>query len=185
MLRVTWTTVLTLSLVLVAIAWAPSAASARADKVGLCHLDDDGVFHLISVSERALPAHVGHGDARPGGAVPGMDGYVFDEACNVQDVTPPEPIEPGCYVSGTGFNDILYEGPIGSAPNVAFLDSFDGDCDGQPYGGPMALVVAEDIASAMEACVAFGYVEALGEPLNGATYGYTGLPANTWLCMQF
>jgi hypothetical protein len=28
----------------------------------ICHIDDDGIWHVISVNENALPGHMGHGD---------------------------------------------------------------------------------------------------------------------------
>ncbi|MCB9433501.1 MAG: hypothetical protein H6668_16130 [Ardenticatenaceae bacterium] len=37
-------------------------AFAGPEKVAICHLDDEGNYNPISVSERALKAHLGHGD---------------------------------------------------------------------------------------------------------------------------
>ena len=45
---------------------AGSASSAPAPKVDVCHVDGQGVVHLINVSANALPAHLAHGDALPG-----------------------------------------------------------------------------------------------------------------------
>ncbi|CAN5764813.1 hypothetical protein BH23GEM7_BH23GEM7_41500 [soil metagenome] len=51
-------------------------------KSAVCHYDADaGSYALISVANAALPAHVEHGDASPGEAVPNMPGFEFDEAC--------------------------------------------------------------------------------------------------------
>jgi hypothetical protein len=35
---------------------------AESNKVDICHIDDQGNIHLISVNENAVPAHVNHGD---------------------------------------------------------------------------------------------------------------------------
>jgi uncharacterized repeat protein (TIGR01451 family) len=53
-------------------------------KVTLCHRTGNGSFHLISVSIDAEPAHLAHGDGRPGGAVPGQAGRSFSATCSVQ-----------------------------------------------------------------------------------------------------
>jgi len=50
-------------------------------KVNVCHANEAGSFNLINVSESALPAHLAHGDAAPGDAVPGMIGYDFSSDC--------------------------------------------------------------------------------------------------------
>ena len=59
-------------------------ASAKAQKVDLCHQKGNGDYKLISVSEKAAPAHEAHGDVAPGTQV--GDEFV-DEDCNVQPVT--------------------------------------------------------------------------------------------------
>jgi hypothetical protein len=53
-------------------------------KVSLCHRTGAGFFVLISVSIDAEPAHLAHGDGRPGQAVPGQPGKVFTSTCSVQ-----------------------------------------------------------------------------------------------------
>ena len=53
-------------------------------KVDLCHRTGNGSFHLINVSIDAEPAHLAHGDGRPGGAVPGQLGRTFSGTCSVQ-----------------------------------------------------------------------------------------------------
>lgn len=61
-----------------------------ADRVMVCHLDadfanpdEDGPgWELLEVkNNRALEQHLAHGDGLPGGDVPGMAGYAFDDAC--------------------------------------------------------------------------------------------------------
>jgi hypothetical protein len=71
-----------LALLALAMLVSEIAVAAPADKVDVCHLEGNGSYHLINVSENALPAHLAHGDALPGDPVPGMPGYVFDDACN-------------------------------------------------------------------------------------------------------
>lgn len=58
-------------------------ASADADRVPICHLDEQGVFTLLNVSARgnAVNAHLGHGDGVPGDPVPTMAGFSFDDGC--------------------------------------------------------------------------------------------------------
>lgn len=53
-------------------------------KVNLCHRTGAGFFVLINVSINAEPAHLAHGDGRPGGAVPGSPGRTFSANCSVQ-----------------------------------------------------------------------------------------------------
>lgn len=63
-------------------AMAAAAGAAPAEKVDVCHLDaDTGTYHLINISENAFEAHVAHGDASPGEAVPTMAHYTFDQEC--------------------------------------------------------------------------------------------------------
>jgi hypothetical protein len=41
---------------------AGAGLAAPEGKAEICHLGDDGLFHLISVAQSALPAHEAHGD---------------------------------------------------------------------------------------------------------------------------
>ncbi|NIQ52394.1 MAG: hypothetical protein GWN71_02715, partial [Gammaproteobacteria bacterium] len=50
-------------------------------KVDVCHVDEDGAYRLITIAEAAYVTHLGHGDASPGDAVPGMPGQVFGPDC--------------------------------------------------------------------------------------------------------
>jgi len=65
----------------------PAMASAQATKVNVCHVTGNGAYLLINVAARALPAHLAHGDARPGDSVPGNAGYVFSDTCEAEQVT--------------------------------------------------------------------------------------------------
>jgi hypothetical protein len=47
----------------------------------VCHVRDGGAFAVLAVNPNAVAAHLGHGDGQPGGAVPGMAGYVFNDSC--------------------------------------------------------------------------------------------------------
>lgn len=64
------------------------AAAAPPAKVNVCHSEGNGSYHLINISENALPAHLGHGDGQPGDSVPGLDGKIFAEDCSVIDAAP-------------------------------------------------------------------------------------------------
>ena len=54
---------------------------AKKSRVAVCHRTGQGDYRLIEVSESALPAHLGHGDAQPGSDVPDAAGFEFDDAC--------------------------------------------------------------------------------------------------------
>lgn len=70
-----------------------AVAAAPAEKVDVCHLEGNGSYHLINISDNAYPAHVEHGDASPGEAVPGMPGFKFAEDCSFVPAGPI--VEPG------------------------------------------------------------------------------------------
>ena len=61
----------------------PNQTDDEGPKVKLCHKTGNGSFHLIEVSVSAEPAHMAHGDGKPGQAVPGGTG-VFTASCAVQ-----------------------------------------------------------------------------------------------------
>jgi hypothetical protein len=65
---------------------SPALVSAGQDKVDVCHSEGNGSYHLITIAEPAYPTHVSHGDARVGEPVPGNEGYVLDENCNLVEV---------------------------------------------------------------------------------------------------
>ena len=44
------------------------SVAAPAPKVDVCHLDDEGYYHQINVSQNALAAHLAHGDGQPAAA---------------------------------------------------------------------------------------------------------------------
>jgi hypothetical protein len=51
-------------------------------KLDICHRTEGAAGYVpLSVPEQALPAHLGHGDARVGDPVPGDSGMRFDAAC--------------------------------------------------------------------------------------------------------
>ena len=69
-----------------------ASADRGTDKVEICHLDDDtDTYKLLSLSAPAAARHVAHGDGSPGGAVPGMDGHIFDESTCAVVTAPPDP----------------------------------------------------------------------------------------------
>ena len=69
----------------------PDLRNANAQPVGVCHYDDDlATWVLLTVAGAALPAHVNHGDAQPGQAVPGSNPpAVFGDNCEVVPVEVP------------------------------------------------------------------------------------------------
>ena len=69
-----------------ATATLPTASAAA--KSDVCHYDADAdTYHLINIADRAIDAHIAHGDARPGETVPGSNGdFAFDDACVPQPV---------------------------------------------------------------------------------------------------
>jgi hypothetical protein len=56
----------------------------RTPKVSLCHRTGNGSFHLITVGAPAEPAHMAHGDGKPGGPVPNQPGKIFGPTCSIQ-----------------------------------------------------------------------------------------------------
>ncbi len=58
-----------------------SSVFAGTAKLAVCHIDEFAVYHLITISESAFPAHVAHGDSSPGDQYPGKPGYEFSDAC--------------------------------------------------------------------------------------------------------
>ena len=60
-------------------------SSTQTSGVDVCHRRGNGSYNLISINGNALAAHLSHGDAQPGDAVPGAPGKRFDEACNQVD----------------------------------------------------------------------------------------------------
>ena len=67
-------------------------AIAKNAKVNVCHVTGNGTYRLINISEKAVPAHLAHGDALPGDPVPGVDDKIFGDDCSLEDASPePEP----------------------------------------------------------------------------------------------
>jgi hypothetical protein len=63
------------------------AAMGPPGKVDICHLDGHGTYHLIRVSERALPAHLRHGDVQPGTIVAVGEPYTGMYGSTVTPIT--------------------------------------------------------------------------------------------------
>ncbi|HSP73155.1 MAG TPA: hypothetical protein VLN26_12345, partial [Gaiellaceae bacterium] len=59
-------------------------ANAGTVKVDVCHLQGNGSYNLINISEKAVPAHVAHGDGLPGDPVPGVAGKIFGADCSFE-----------------------------------------------------------------------------------------------------
>lgn len=72
-------TVAALAAVAVGVAVTPATAGPP-DKGNVCH-DGDAGWEVINIAEPAFEAHIEHGDAFPGEAVPGSPNLVFDDDC--------------------------------------------------------------------------------------------------------
>ena len=157
-------------------------AQAARGRVEICHVDDEGGYHRINVSERAAVAHVAHGDGFVGDVVPGLEGFVFGESCSL-DAVSVDPIPLDCYRSSTGFNDLRYVGPPDTAGNVISYGSTDGSCAGVVRRTGDAVVIAESVAEADGKCSALGLNSlSWAGPLNAGVLGYPGFPGNAWYC---
>ena len=65
-------------------------------KGDICHVNGEGEFRLINVSQNALSAHREHGDAAPGELVPGDPSMRFGGDCSLRPVDhPPTTPPPG------------------------------------------------------------------------------------------
>lgn len=64
-------------------ATAVSASRTVTGKTDVCHRTGNGSFHRINVSDRAVPAHIAHGDGLLGGEVPGVPGSRFGANCGI------------------------------------------------------------------------------------------------------
>jgi len=85
----------TLMMALVLLISAMPALAGGPDKVEVCHLNDDGGLHVISIADPALDAHIAHGDQQIGIDV--------DENCQPLTVWPS-----GCLFLGNIFTTPVY-----------------------------------------------------------------------------
>jgi|GEM_PF-1120580 len=61
--------------------------SSAQTKVDVCHYDaETDAYELINIADPAVDAHIKHGDAQPGDAVPTMEGFEFDDTCTPKSV---------------------------------------------------------------------------------------------------
>ena len=82
-----------------------SGAHAASDKTDVSHIEGTGLFHLINISDKAVPAHRRRGEAVPGGGVPGVPGAVFAV------VGDPGPVSScPCDFSATGLAEVTIDG---------------------------------------------------------------------------
>jgi len=111
----------------------PATASAKGNEVHVCHVTGGGSYHLIGISEKALPAHVAHGDGVVGGFVPDTnEEFVFGDDCGI------EPAGPPCASDFTEGDDVVSEVAAGEVcyglggndtveTNLGTFDGGDGD----------------------------------------------------------
>lgn len=72
---------------------ANAVFAGGAVKVDVCHVDGNGTYHKINISENAFQSHVDHGDASPGDLVPGDPTMKFADDCSMVPAGPL--VEPG------------------------------------------------------------------------------------------
>ena len=84
-----------------------AAVTHAAAKTEVCHAtgSETNPYELITVADAAYPAHVEHGDASPGEAVPGQEGFVFDDACQPVATCPCFDAEDLAALTFVGFSD--------------------------------------------------------------------------------
>ena len=144
---------LTMAVLALAFGGAALPVAAKAEKVDLCHFDEDtGTYHLINVSKNALSAHVDHGDVAPGEAGLG-------EHC--EDVVRSGLPSAQCYTAGI-FSLLLpdADGPVTAEffqPNVT-------DCSGEPMGSA-TYVVAGGLAEADALCPGIAVATGFGSSI--------------------
>lgn len=73
--------------------------AAYSDLIAICHYDEDGdQYFELSIALSSEGAHRAHGDGQAGDAVPGMEGFQFDEQC--------QPVPSGPQVFAIAYTDI-------------------------------------------------------------------------------
>ena len=103
------------------------AAGAPADKVDICHYDDEtGLFHLINVSGNALDAHINHGDHRFGEFPCDSDQTLGEDGCSCVCTSDPGVCEYHQQLSENGCSCIcaVYESPEGAC---YWMENYTGD----------------------------------------------------------
>jgi hypothetical protein len=100
-----------------------SDADAKAAKVDVCHMTGSGSWVVINISEKAVDAHLRHGDVLAGAWYPDSDGDGWGD----EGSAPLECPDAG-YVDNA---DDCGDGGAASGPGLEeILDGFDNDCDG-------------------------------------------------------
>ncbi len=125
------------------------AKPSQNNKVEVCHRQGTK-WKLLSISTNAVPAHLGHGDGLPLGAVPGQLGFEFDAAC-----------------SPTPFSTVTVVGPEqgGEAGAIQLaLDELR-----ERTGVPALYVAAQDIGAVIDDAVATGGAPSIIDPATGQT----------------
>ena len=182
-----------------------STVSAGTTKVAVCHLDELGVYHLISISESAFPAHVAHMDASPNEWVPGQPGKKFADDCSfisidkytkVESLTVPStgsPVSSSTLLSGQAYQlrasgFYKYSTAAGWEADARCSNRFNnptgiyGWYDGALLGTPYGLQVSIDDGIPVTPLTPAGWVEACNTAHNyTATYNGTGAPLKLYI----
>jgi hypothetical protein len=83
---------LLLALTLVPVAVSVPANAEAPEKVTVCHIDGNGVYRAISISDAAYETHKTHGDLEPGNKVPDITyEAVFKYDCAYFEEQPENP----------------------------------------------------------------------------------------------
>lgn len=98
-----------------------AAAKPAPEKTEICHVTGDGGTHTITVSEKALPAHLAHGDEELA---------CVDPAGTTPDTTPPPNQAPTATITYSYSCD-------DSGPFVQCRDEFDGASSSDPEGSDL------------------------------------------------
>jgi len=155
-------------LVLLIAAMPVMSAGAGADKVDVCHLEGNGSYHLINISDNAYPAHIDHGDVSPGNPVPGMPGFVFDEGCNI--VQPPPPVCPSI---------------ISKSAKIEVLDTIPTDVRVGAFESDEYVRVWKEFEGTLTADLAYDLEEGRSAKADGPAASPMAIPAGTDVCVYY
>jgi hypothetical protein len=103
-------------------------AYARQVKVNVCHMTGNGAYHLITIAEPALQAHINHGDSRPGDIVPGSGNrFSFADDCTFIPGCPCVVDLPSGWLADRGISGIGFDQcPDGTIAERTFASWSDG-----------------------------------------------------------
>lgn len=95
------------------------ASSAAMTRSPVCHVDELGIYNLITIADAAYEKHLEHGDAVPGTDIPGMPGYVYGDT----DCTPEVGYD-------AAYGDVTWSAQNGTVPGYVTQFAVDKDTSG-------------------------------------------------------